>query len=200
MQFHELPLEPFRSEAKMKIVRFLLDHEAPMSEREIAAVIGVSHMSVNRAMQEFYGMNLVHYVTVGKAHLWQVNRKSFAYTALQELSAKLKSIPEPLRELKELIRQYLPGSLVERIVLFGSVAKGKEKPQSDIDLFILVKGLKDQQKLESPLEKLSSECLDVFGNRLAPYILTEKQLKEKSDLPVIAEINKGIVIYPDARV
>ncbi|OGX34491.1 MAG: hypothetical protein A3C36_03415 [Omnitrophica WOR_2 bacterium RIFCSPHIGHO2_02_FULL_52_10] len=200
MRFHDAPLGPFRSEAKLKITRFLLDHEAPMSEREIAAVIGVSHMSVNRAMQEFSGMNLVHYVTVGKAHLWQVNRKSFAYTALQELSAKLKSIPEPLRELKELIRQYLPGSLVERIVLFGSVAKGKEKPQSDIDLFILVKGLKDQQKLESPLEKLSSECLDVFGNRLAPYILTEKQLKEKSDLPVMAEINKGIVIYPEAKV
>ena len=199
MKFYISLLGLFKSEAKTKIVRFLLDHEAPMSEREIASVINVSHMSVNRALQELAGMNLVYYVTVGKAHLWKVNRRSFAYKAFREILERLRDVPDPLKELKRVILKGLPGSMVERIVLFGSITRGKETAGSDIDLFILVKTLEDQQKLEIPLEKLSNECLELFGNRLAPYILTGRQFKQKKSLNILAEINKGIQLYPDGN-
>jgi len=68
----------FKSEIKLKVIEFLLKHEASMSEREIASVLKISHMSVNRTMPELSAMNLVHYIAVGKAHLWKVNRQSFA--------------------------------------------------------------------------------------------------------------------------
>ena len=80
--------------------------------------------------------------------------------------------------------------LVERTLLIDD---------SDIDLFILVKNIENQESLEAPLDKLSRECLDIFGNRLAPYILTEKQFKEKQNLSLISEINKGIPLYPQER-
>ena len=80
--------------------------------------------------------------------------------------------------------------------MFGSIAKGSEKPDSDIDIFILVKNKQDREKLETSLEKLSNICLEVYGNRLSPYILTEKELKQKERLKVISEINRGLQIFP----
>lgn len=195
MRFHELYSDLFKSEVKLKIIEFLLKHEASMSEREIASVLEISHMSVNRMMQELAEMNLVHYIVVGKAHLWKVNRQSFAYKVLGQFMDSLKNMPDPLSELKRVIIRHLPKSLVKRAVLFGSISKNKEKPDSDIDLFILVDNAQDQRTLEKSIEKLSTECLEIFGNRLAPYILTKRQYNEKKDLEIITELKKGIQLY-----
>ena len=97
MQFHDSFLNILQSEVKSKIAKFLLSHKAEMSEREIASILGVSHMSVNRTMQEFSEMNLVRYVTVGNAHLWKVNTKSFSYKALAQLFKNLQAVPDPRR-------------------------------------------------------------------------------------------------------
>jgi len=76
MKFHASPLDILNSKTKVKIIKFLLTHRAYMSEREIASVLKVSHMSVNRTMRELADMNFVNFTTVGKAHLWMLNRKS----------------------------------------------------------------------------------------------------------------------------
>jgi predicted nucleotidyltransferase len=126
------------STAKMKIVSFLLNHEAAMSEREIASVLNVSHMSINRF----------------------------------------------LKEMAE---------------VFGSVAKGLENENSDIDIFVLVKNLEMKKEVEPFMEALSIKCLDLYGNRLASYVLTEHEMKQRSNLNVIKEINQGIAIFPANR-
>ncbi len=89
--------------------------------------------------------------------------------------------------------------MVKRIVLFGSVAKASEEPQSDIDVFMLVNDTHDQQRLEVANEKHSNECLEVFGNRLSPYILTEGQYKQRRDSGIIAQVEQGIQIYPNGK-
>jgi len=79
------------------------------------------------------------------------------------------------------------------------VAKGFEKTNSDIDLFILVKDKKNKKSLDSSLEKLSNFCLETYGNKLSPYILTEPELKRKKGLKIISEINKGVQIFPSVK-
>ena len=49
----------------------------------------------------------------------------------------------------------------------------------------------------SKIENLSSLCFEVYGNRLAPYILSVKEFKQKEKLKIISEINNGIEIYPN---
>ena len=196
MKFHITLLDVLNSKTKVKIIKFLLTHEASMSEREIASILKVSHMSINRTMRELSDLNFVDFVTIGKAHLWKVNRKSYAFKALSILIKGVSGIKGPMQDLKDILLKYLPKSLVKRVVLFGSIAKGLEKPDSDIDIFILVKNNQDREKLETSLEKLSNICLEVYGNRLSPYILTEKELKQKEKLKVVSEINRGVQIFP----
>ena len=196
MRFNVSLLDVLNSKAKVKIIKFLLTHEASMSEREIASVLKISHMSVNRTMRELAEFNFVNFITVGKAHLWRVNRKSYAFKALSSLIKGISGIKNPIEDLKGMLLRNLPKTLIKRAVLFGSVAKGSEKVNSDIDVFILVKDKQSKKKLEPQIEKLSNLCFEVYGNRLSPYILTEREMKQKKDLKVISEIDKGIEIFP----
>jgi len=196
MKFHVSLLEMLSSKKRIKIITFLTSHTAFMSEREIASVLKVSHMSINRIMQELAGINFVDFVSVGKAHLWRVNRKSYAFKALSALIKGTSLIKPPMEDLKKTILKSLPKASIEKIILFGSIAKEAEKTNSDIDLFILLRNKKGKNVLESYIEKLSSVCFEVYGNRLAPYILTEQEMRQKKTLKVISEINKGIQIFP----
>lgn len=196
MKFNFSPAEIISSKKKFKIVTFLLNHEAAMSEREIASVLNVSHMSINRMMKQLADINFIHFVTVGKVHLWRVNRGSYAFKVFSQLIKDISNIKSPLEDLKKTILENLSGPLVKKVTLFGSVAKGLEMENSDIDIFILVKNLRTKREIETLVEKLSNQCFDLYGNRLAPYILTEHEIKQKKNLSVIKEINHGIQIFP----
>ena len=76
------------------------------------------------------------------------------------------------------------------------MAKGLEKINSDIDIFILVKNKQSKEMLETSIDKLSNICFEVYGNRLAPYILTEQEVRQKKNLKIISEIDKDIQIFP----
>ena len=196
MKFHDSLLDLLGSKTKVKIIKFLLSHEASMSEREIASVLKVSHMSVNRTLQELAGVNFTNFISVGKAHLWKVNRKSYAFKCLSELIKGMAGISGPMDDLKTTILKNLPKTAIEKMVLFGSVAGGSEKINSDIDIFILTNSAPAGEKLEPFVEKLSNLCLEMYGNRLSPYILTQAQLKQKKYAGIVSEINKGIQIFP----
>lgn len=167
-----------------------------MSEREIASILNVSHMSVNRTMRELADMNFVDFVTIGKAHSWKVNRKSYAFKVLSEVIKGISTIKEPLEDLIKTILRNLPKTLIKKVVLFGSITKGTERATSDIDIFILLKNKHNKEKLEPSIEKLSNLCFEKYGNNLAPYVLTENEMKKKKNLKIISEINKGIKIFP----
>ena len=199
MKFHISLLDVLNSKTKVKIIKFLLTHEASMSEREIASIVKVSHMSVNRTMRELADINFVDFVTIGKAHLWRVNRKSYAFKVLSELIEGVSGVREPLEDLKKELLRNLPKTLIKRVVLFGSVAEGSERTNSDIDIFVLTKDKQSKEKLEPQIEKLSNICFEAYGNRLAPYILTEQELKQKKNLKVISGINKGLEIFPEKK-
>ena len=199
MKFHISLLDVLNSKTKVKIIKFLLTHEASMSEREIASILKISHMSVNRTMRELADTNFVDFVTIGKAHLWKVNSKSYAFKVLSVLIKGVSIIKEPLEDLKNTLLRNLPKTLIRRAVLFGSVAKGLENTNSDIDVFILVKNKRSKEVLEFSIEKLSNICFEVYGNRLAPYILTEQEMKQKKNLRIISEVDKGIQIFPEKK-
>jgi len=195
MRFNVSLVDILNSAIKLKIVEFLLTHEASMSEREIASILKVSHMSINRTMRELSEVNFVNFVTIGRAHLWKVNRKSYAFKVLSEFVKGVSLIKDPLADLKCMILTNIPKTLIKKVVLFGSIAKGEEKTDSDIDVFFLVKDIENKEKFGPAIDKLSNICLETYGNRLSLYILTEQEAKKKARQKFLSEINKGIEIF-----
>lgn len=194
MQF-ELPLDKIiGSKAKIKILKYLFGHLASMSENELAKVIKISPMTINRLMKELRELNLASMERVGNANVWSVNKGSYAYGALSKIMGEISGVSTPLEHLKVTLSGNIPKKLVRKVILYGSVAQGKSKINSDIDLYILVRSQKEAQDLTPSIDKLSSLCLSLYGNRLAPYILTESQLQEKKKLSILKEIERGVQI------
>lgn len=195
MRFNTSLLEAINSKVKLKLISHLINQEAPMSERELSTIIGVSHMSVNRLMKNLQALNLVDLERVGKSSLWRMNKRSYTFRALSKAIKGLSKIFDPLEHLKMTIRKHLPVNYIEELVLFGSIAEKKETATSDVDLFILVKNNKHKRKLVLFLDKLEGACLTLYGNTLSPFIFTKKELDSKKDLLILNKINKGLIIY-----
>jgi len=196
MIFQTSPLAFLYSPVKLKIIEFLLKNESLMSEREMARILDVSHMSVNRIMRELEAINFVAVTRAGTAFLWKTNRQSYAFELFSKIVESFSQISTPLEDLKTTLRQSLPLPAIEKLVLFGSIAKQKESPGSDIDLLVLVKGEAEKMIVEPALEALNILCLKKFGNPLSPYLRTLAEMAASDQLKLNKEIRLGIVLHP----
>lgn len=195
MLFRDSVISLLNSPQKLRIITFMIRKDVLMSEREISRLLDVSHMSVNRTMQQLKEINFVRPGRVGRAHVWKLNRGSYAFQVLSRVIETFASIDSPLDDLKETILANLPLPAIEKLVLFGSVSRHDERHDSDIDIFILVKDESIRAEIQASVEALSLICLERFGNTLSPYILTQKGLREKEGLKLLFEIKSGIVLH-----
>jgi len=81
------------------------------------------------------------------------------------------------------------------IWLFGSVAKGKAKEKSDIDLFILMKQGKNKPLIKTALEEIKEKYEDKYA--IQTIVMDEEEFEKRKNEPLIQEIKKsGINIVP----
>ncbi len=160
---------------------------------EAAGLIEISPMGAWRILKKFYTYGLVMNRRVGKSDDWHLRPDHLLVKKLQVLAQE-----DALDEMSRLLVGAVKGTGVYKLVLFGSVARHEERPDSDIDVLVLVKTLEEKEKVHELLLDLSLKFIDLFANRLAPVIFTEKEFKEKqeSGLVLLAEIKKdGVVLF-----
>jgi len=145
-------------------------------------------------MRDLADVHFCSFLTIGKSHVWKVNRGSYAFKALASVITDLTAIKNPISNLKTMLIKHIPAYLARKVVLFGSVARGDERPDSDIDLFVLVKNNHGKEQIGPFIEKASDSCFETYGNRLVPYILTEEEARKKKGLKLLSEIEAGIRI------
>lgn len=86
---------------------------------------------------------------------------------------------------------------LKSIWLFGSVAKGKAKEKSDIDLFILVEKGKNKTLLKAALEEIKEKYEDKY--EIQTIVMDEEEFKKRKKETLVQEILKsGINIAPSA--
>ena len=193
MQFHNFAENLLGSRVKIKLVRQLLLEEAITSERDLAKLLGISHTAVSKTLKELHEFNLVSPMRVGSVIIWQLNKDSYSYQFLSgSFKEGIKTIP--LSDLKKDIESELSFSYVKKVIIFGSVAEGREIPNSDIDLFILVGNEKDKKKMLPPLSDLSTYIINKFGNALSPHIFTPKDLMNTKNKKLLENVNEGIIV------
>jgi len=64
---------------------------------------------------------------------------------------------------------------VESIILFGSVARGGEKPGSDLDLLFIIPDKANPKELEEKIYSLSPQLISYFGNSISPLIMKRSE-------------------------
>jgi predicted nucleotidyltransferase len=175
--------EALSSRTKTKIVRLLTSFPTrEFTGREIAGNIRVGHRAVDIALGDLVSLDIVTVRRIGRANVYTANVDSQRFQALTGL---FKEEARTRDALMDEIRESIPDVL--SCVLFGSVARGEESLDSDVDLLVITdnpRGLRDA------LEALRSRVARKFSLHLAPTVLTPKQLREKWKAPFVASATK----------
>jgi predicted nucleotidyltransferase len=100
-----------------------------------------------------------------------------------------KSIVEKINKYKTLIEQ--SGVLVDKMILFGSYARDKATPHSDIDVCVVSKSFGKDDVEEMQMLAKKTRFVDT---KIEPYPLSPVDL-ENDNSPIVFEINKyGILV------
>ena len=98
------------------------------------------------------------------------------------------------RELSEIIRRIVKVAAPEKIILFGSAARGEMGPNSDVDLLVIKRGRFHRGRLT---EKI---YMNLFGVRQAVdvIVVTAADVKRYGDcfaLVIYPALREGKVVY-----
>ena len=184
---------------KKRLAEFFLNHNLVISEREIGKLLNIPSMSTHRILQDFAAINFINISRIGKANAWKANKNSYVYLMFKRVFDFYKSVSSPIERLKEVLRAHLVLPSVKKIILYGSVAKGEEKSDSDIDVCVLVASQQVKDKIEIVVDQAAIKCLDLFGNRLEVNVLTEKEYEKLKNKELMNAIGQGIEVISDER-
>ena len=116
-------------------------------------------------------------------------------SAIKEGNLKEKVLEIFVKRLQE-----LEGNNLLRVVLFGSVARGDSEPDSDLDIFILVKN-GTRMELTRRIVGMSVD-IDIeegdFKTHISPFINVQDEYEadKKLGIPVFRFIDEeGVVLY-----
>lgn len=191
MRIHQPLNKILNNETKVKVLRFLCRSNMEWSGRRIAREIQISPATCHKALQELYSEGILLLRNVGRTYLYQFNQNN--YVAKELLHPLFKKEERLLKVISRLLRDEFSEKVKEKIVsvaLFGSVQKKEDRPESDIDILVLVKKAKDKEKIERAFANLNETIIKLFGKITSPYIESVSEFKRKyrEGLPVVKEI------------
>jgi predicted nucleotidyltransferase len=103
----------------------------------------------------------------------------------------------PQKAIDQVVEQIVEKFKPQKIILFGSYARGNPRPESDVDLLVV---MKTSQKASKKSLKIRRHLGVMFGLDLVVY--TSKRLKERVDMGdwFLRDILKeGKVLYESSR-
>ena len=161
--------------------------------RALARETGFSQPQACRALHELETQDVVICERIGKAEIWKFNDRHLFAEHLKALASPKKYL---CKRLLEEIRKANGLSHIVRIVLFGSIARGDGRPDSDIDIFVEIDdGRKSNMILQSLLD-VSVHLLPSVGTSITPIIHSTTDVLSKRNAELQREIEKdGFTIY-----
>ena len=179
--------EVFRSWSNVAVLRALQDTASGFSGREVARVAGMSIRSALQALTSLENLGIVRRQRGGRDHIFTLNRNH--YLVEQGIIPVFAIEHKFLEEVKSVIANAVKRQALS-VILFGSVARGEEIPQSDLDICCIVKNKLQQGKLQSILDGMSPTLHNRFGVKIGPIFFTLDEFKKKASKrnPLIKQI------------
>jgi predicted nucleotidyltransferase len=195
MRFH-CPLDDlFGQRSKVALLRLLVRTRTEQTGRELSRLVGLDGKTCHTALRHLARQGVVHSRRAGTAILYRLNDR---HVLVRQV---LESV---FRTEAGLIEAYA-GDLRKRagipllsIILFGSVARGEERPGSDVDLLLVAPdreaGRRHQEALDRAMVALSTS----YGNPPQVILLGRRAFsrKARSGDPFVAQVLRtGRVLY-----
>ena len=170
------------SKSKVRILRLLVEQDRTVSAREAARLTGMSLPPILAAIDDLTGLGLISREESGNQFLCRANREHQLYkTALKELFAAesrwasmvfsaIRGVLVP-DDRSDAVAEATGGDVLVAWI-FGSVAKGKDRPASDLDLFAITT---DEVAAEQAMDRLTDSLAGwrkEFGTDVRPMVMS----------------------------
>ncbi|MDQ7772065.1 MAG: nucleotidyltransferase domain-containing protein [Elusimicrobiales bacterium] len=185
--FISYPLDwVFAAPSQLAVLRALKDTSEGMSGRAAARAAGVNHQACKQALDRLEAIGLV--IRQGSGHT-QLLRLNFGHQLVKEALLPLFAAESAFRaRLSADIARGLGGN-AGSVTIFGSSARGEDRPGSDIDL-LLVTDRRSKAALADKAAEFGRGFTRKYGIRLSPIIYTagEARARYEAGDPLIANI------------
>lgn len=164
------------TKGRVKVIKSLMDYpNRTWITDELARHSHASTATTWRLINDLEKYGIVKRATLGKTKVFSLVKQNPYLSSIREF---LKSEASPVmnscrRMCSELGKRY---SFVEKCKLFGSYARGTAKPESDVDIFVLVKNADEAKKRK--IERFFDEKSRQAGKTINPDMMDVLQFRE----------------------
>lgn len=190
MKFHKIYEDILGNKTKVKILKIMFEYlDKTFSEHELSRFTNVPQPTIHRNMGELVNSNLIMFSRMGKMNLFRLNKESSLYHVLQQLFKVEKHITT---ELERTITKAFKGQGdVISVSLYGSVLKGLEREDSDIDVFVVVADDANMEKMDEIIEELGNTVRNRFGNPLSCVVKRKMELRKIKHKQIYEQVKSG---------
>lgn len=182
MKFHNFLETALGSKVKIGVLRALCRFPGKrFTTRELARFISVSHTQILKSLDSLLETNIIKIERHGNSNLLMLNQECYLASPVKALfSSESKALAVMLKKITP-----LPGA--KMVAFFGSVKKGDEKADSDIDILVVAE---NTVKVNSALGKVRRDISLSFGNTLSAIVLNDAQFRSKKNMPFARDLAK----------
>lgn len=193
MAFLTTPLdEALNSTSKIRLLRLLVEQDRTVSAREAARLTGMSRPAILAAIDDLSGLGLIRREESGRQFLCRANHDhKLVQLALKPLfrvevgwpEYVFAAIREALADPAKPATESPVGRGIVAAWLFGSVARGRDKPDSDLDLFVLTTTEEEAERASERLGDALGRWQRELGADVRPIVMSRHK--------AISQLEKG---------
>lgn len=176
MRFHETLEDILGSKIKIRILRLFLRTKGTYTGREVARLISCSPEATRRALNDLTSYGLLRRDYSGSSYNYHLNERHMLVEKV--VSKAFSAEQDSLREVARIFKEQL-GEEFRKAVIFGSVARKSERPDSDIDILVVIKDGAKADAVEEKLNEASNLSMAASGNPVMPIVIQEKEYEKR---------------------
>jgi len=174
--FVSCPLDwVFAAPSQLAVLRALKDSAEGMSGRAAARAAGINHQACKQALDRLEALGLI--IRQGSGHT-QMLRLNFEHELVREALLPLFAAEKAFQSrLRGAIARGLGGE-ARAATVFGSTARGEDRPGSDLDLLLIAES-RNKTALADKAAEFGRGFVKKYGIRLSPIVYTVGEAKAR---------------------
>jgi predicted nucleotidyltransferase len=161
----------FGAPSHVALLRTLARSGTGMTGREVARAAGVAQQSATDGLARLERTGVVKSIPAGRAYLYTLNRE--LKIVREGIFPLLEKEGEIRSAVFEALRKTFEGEVLSGVV-YGSVARGQERPESDLDVCLVVDREPHKESVEARAGALFGTLKSELGVSLSAFVFTRQ--------------------------
>lgn len=175
------PLSGLFDDRRARVLDVLLAADNPLSGRDVAKRCGISPTTAGEALEELADRGLVRVVPRGRALLWQLDEEHAFVRMVRDWTAGVDAA------VAGLVADAL-GEQPESVILFGSVARGDDRPDSDVDVLVVALGADARHGYRRRSYALARGLRQLLGRPVDVVVMDREEMRAQVSSPFVQRI------------